>query len=80
MVRERCVLVVEDGPSITHGGMPYGAGFVAATEAQAAQIIDPRGSAVDEIAAVLSSTLTLLRFCPRSVCRPCRLTRYQIVH
>ncbi|MBI2199357.1 MAG: GTPase, partial [Candidatus Rokubacteria bacterium] len=30
-VRGRRVLVVEDGPTITHGGMPYGAGFVAAT-------------------------------------------------
>ena len=52
MVRERRVLVVEDGPSITHGGMPYGAGYVAATEAQAAQIIDPRRTAVAEIATV----------------------------
>jgi predicted GTPase len=32
--------------------MPYGAGFVAATQAQAAEIIDPRSFAVDEIAAV----------------------------
>jgi len=46
------VLVVEDGPSITHGGMPYGAGYVAATEAQAGQIVDPRGSAVPSIRAV----------------------------
>jgi predicted GTPase len=46
------VLVVEDGPSITHGGMPYGAGYVAATEAQAAHIVDPRGCAVPSIHAV----------------------------
>ncbi|OOZ40545.1 cyclic 2,3-diphosphoglycerate synthase [Solemya elarraichensis gill symbiont] len=46
------ILVVEDGPTITHGGMPYGAGFVAATEAQAAEIIDPRSYAVEEIAEV----------------------------
>ena len=46
------VLVVEDGPSITHGGMPYGAGYVAATEAQAAQIVDPRSSAAPSIRAV----------------------------
>jgi predicted GTPase len=46
------VLVVEDGPTITHGGMPYGAGYVAATQAQAAEIIDPRVAASDEIAAV----------------------------
>jgi predicted GTPase len=41
-VRGRRVLVVEDGPTITHGGMPYGAGFVAATAAGAAAIVDPR--------------------------------------
>lgn len=46
------VLVVEDGPTITHGGMPYGAGYVAATDAQAAQIVDPRNSAADAIRAV----------------------------
>jgi predicted GTPase len=51
-VRGARVLVVEDGPTITHGGMPYGAGFVAATQAQAKEIIDPRDGAVDEIAAV----------------------------
>lgn len=51
-VRNKRVLVVEDGPTITHGGMPYGAGFVAATQAQAAQIVDPRRFAVGEIAAV----------------------------
>jgi predicted GTPase len=51
-VRGKRVLVVEDGPTITHGGMPYGAGFVAATQAQAAEIIDPRHAADDEIAVV----------------------------
>jgi predicted GTPase len=51
-VRNRRVLVVEDGPTTTHGGMPYGAGYVAATRAQAGAIIDPRVYAVPEIAAV----------------------------
>jgi predicted GTPase len=51
-VRGKRVLVVEDGPTITHGGMPYGAGYVAATQAQAAEIVDPRSAADDEIAAV----------------------------
>ena len=37
-------LVIEDGPTITHGGMPYGAGYVAATAA-GAKIVDPRLSA-----------------------------------
>ncbi len=36
------VLVVEDGPTVTHGGMKYGAAFVAAREYGAAEIIDPR--------------------------------------
>ena len=48
-VRGKRVLVVEDGPTITHGDMPYGAGFVAATQAQASEIIDPRNFAVAEI-------------------------------
>ena len=52
MVRGKRILVVEDGPTITHGGMPYGAGYVAATEAQAAEIIDPRSEAKGEIAAL----------------------------
>jgi len=51
-MRGRRVLVVEDGPTVTHGGMPYGAGYVAATQAQAAEIVDPRSAAADEIAAV----------------------------
>ena len=46
------VIVVEDGPSITHGSMAYGAGYVAATQAQAGEIIDPRSVAADEIAGV----------------------------
>ena len=36
------VLVVEDGPTLTHGGMKYGAGVVAAKKYRAAEIIDPR--------------------------------------
>ena len=44
------VLVVEDGPTITHGGMPYGAGTVAARAAGAAALVDPRPWAVGSIA------------------------------
>ena len=43
------VLVVEDGPTLTHGEMPYGAGVIAATKYGAAQIIDPRPYAVGSI-------------------------------
>jgi predicted GTPase len=45
------VLVVEDGPTITHGEMPWGAGTVAAREAGAAELVDPRPFAVGSIAA-----------------------------
>ena len=50
-VRGKRVLVIEDGPTITHGGMPYGAGYVAAIDAQAQVIVDPRGSASEKIQA-----------------------------
>ena len=54
-VRNRRVLVVEDGPTITHGGMSYGAGFVAATEAGASEILDPRPFAAPALAAVYNA-------------------------
>jgi predicted GTPase len=43
------VLVIEDGPTLTHGGMKYGAGIVAAKKYGAAEIIDPRPFAVGSI-------------------------------
>ncbi len=43
------VLVIEDGPTITHGGMPFGAGTVAARAAGAATLVDPRPYAVRSI-------------------------------
>jgi predicted GTPase len=48
------VLVVEDGPTITHGGMPYGAGTVAAKQAGATHFVDPRPGAVRSIAAAFA--------------------------
>jgi len=48
-VRGKRVLVVEDGPTVTHGGMPYGAGYIAAQRAGAAAIVDPRASAPQQI-------------------------------
>jgi predicted GTPase len=44
----RRVLVVEDGPTLTHGGMPYGAGWLAARRS-GAEIVDPRPYAVGSI-------------------------------
>jgi len=51
-VRGRRVLVVEDGPTVTHGDMPWGAGYLAATQAGARTIVDPRHFAAPRIAAV----------------------------
>ncbi|MCP4302470.1 MAG: GTPase [Gammaproteobacteria bacterium] len=45
------VLVIEDGPTTTHGGMPFGAGVLAAMENHAEELVDPRPWAVGEIAA-----------------------------
>jgi predicted GTPase len=45
------VLVIEDGPTLTHGEMKYGAGWVAARRFGAAEIVDPRPFAVGSIAA-----------------------------
>ena len=49
VIAGRRVLVIEDGPTLTHGGMSYGAGVVAARRAGAAQVVDPRGLAVGSI-------------------------------
>jgi predicted GTPase len=54
-VQGRRVLIVEDGPTITHGGMAHGAGFVAARAAGAGAIVDPRASAPPSIAAVYAA-------------------------
>jgi len=51
-IRGKRVLVVEDGPTLTHGEMAYGAGVVAAQRFGAAEIIDPRPFAVGSIQAV----------------------------
>ncbi len=48
-IRGKRVLVVEDGPTLTHGGMAYGAGWVAAKRFGAAEIVDPRPYAVGSI-------------------------------
>lgn len=50
-IRGKRVLVIEDGPTLTHGEMAYGAGYVAARRFGAAEIVDPRPFAVKSIAA-----------------------------
>ncbi len=49
VIKGKKVLVVEDGPTLTHGEMKYGAGFVAAKKFGASEIIDPRPFAVGSI-------------------------------
>lgn len=49
-IRGRRVLVIEDGPTLTHGGMKYGAGIVAARRFGAGEIVDPRPYTVGTIA------------------------------
>ena len=48
-IRGKKVLVIEDGPTLTHGEMAYGAGWVAARRYGAGEIIDPRPFAVGSI-------------------------------
>jgi predicted GTPase len=50
-IQGKRVLVIEDGPTLTHGGMTYGAGVVAARRFGASQLVDPRPYAVRSIAA-----------------------------
>ncbi len=52
LVRGKRALVVEDGPTLTHGGMSYGAGWVAAKDAGAAEIVDPVPYAVGSLKTV----------------------------
>ena len=51
VIRGKKVLVVEDGPTLTHGEMKYGAGTVAAQKLGAAEIVDPRPFTVKTITA-----------------------------
>ncbi|HUV92110.1 MAG TPA: cyclic 2,3-diphosphoglycerate synthase [Anaerolineales bacterium] len=48
-IKGKRVLVIEDGPTLTHGEMSYGAGWVAARRFGAAEIVDPRPFAVGSI-------------------------------
>jgi len=60
----RSVVVVEDGPTLTHGGMTYGAGIVAAKRFGAAEVVDPRPYATGELAATLAKYPDLERLLP----------------
>ncbi|MDP2767488.1 MAG: cyclic 2,3-diphosphoglycerate synthase [Candidatus Methanoperedens sp.] len=49
LVKGKRILVVEDGPTLTHGGMAFGAGVIAARKYEAKEIIDPRSYAVGSL-------------------------------
>ncbi|MBI4799446.1 MAG: GTPase [Desulfarculus sp.] len=72
-VAGRRVLVVEDGPTLTHGGMAFGAGAVAARRLGAAELVDPRPFAVGSIAQAFSDyphigpVLPAVGYTPRQV-------------
>jgi predicted GTPase len=53
-VRGKRVLVIEDGPTITHGDMPYGAGYLAAIAA-GAEVVDPRPAAFPQMRQVFEA-------------------------
>jgi predicted GTPase len=53
-IRGRSVAVVEDGPTLTHGGMTYGAGVVAARRFGASELVDPLPYATGELADTLA--------------------------
>jgi len=54
-LRGKKVLVIEDGPTVTHGGMGYGAGWVAAQQYGAGSLVDPKPSAVGSILETLEN-------------------------
>ncbi len=60
----RRVAVVEDGPTLTHGGMTYGAGIVAARRFGAAEIVDPVPYAKGQLAGTLAAYPDLERLLP----------------
>ncbi len=49
IIKDKKVLIIEDGPTLTHGGMAFGAGYVAAKKAGVKEIVDPRPYAVRTI-------------------------------
>jgi len=63
-IKGRRVLVVEDGPTLTHGEMPYGAGVVAARQFGAAELVDPRPYAVGSLLSMYEKYPRLINLLP----------------
>ena len=64
LIRGKRALVIEDGPTLTHGGMSYGAGWFAAQQAGAAEIVDPVPYAVGSIRATYEKYPNARRILP----------------
>ena len=64
LIKGKKVLVIEDGPTVTHGGMAYGAGMVAAKKYQAKEITDPRSYAVGSLKKTLEEFSHLTNLLP----------------
>jgi predicted GTPase len=64
MVKGKRVLVVDDGPTLTHGGSPFGAGYVLAQNLGAAEIVDPRPYAQGSLKAVFEKFTHLANVLP----------------
>jgi len=64
LMKGKKVLVVEDGPTLTHGDMAYGAGVIAAEKYGAAELIDPRPYAVGSIKKTFEKYNHLSRLLP----------------
>lgn len=63
-IKGKRVLVVEDGPTVTHGGMSYGAGALAARQYGAVELVDPRPFAVGSLESVLKAYPHLTQVLP----------------
>ena len=63
-IRGKRVLVIEDGPTVTHGEMPYGAGAFAAQKYGAAEMVDPHPHAVGSLSSILKQYPHLKKVLP----------------
>ncbi len=73
IIKGKKVLVIEDGPTLTHGEMKFGAGYLAALKLGAAEIIDPKEYAVGEIASAyetyphIENVLPAMGYSPKQI-------------
>jgi len=64
VIRGKRVLVIEDGPTVTHGGMPYGAGYLAARQYGASEIVSPVEFAVGSLETTFTSFPHITKILP----------------